>query len=175
MRPRRLIVVLACALGCAAQAAPKAPPGAGGNLAYRETYIWYLAAQLAAPVLAALAAPEPLPPEDRHQYEFELTLLYHRALIACDGPLDEIAATLEHSYAADKKGAKTVDADQLLNALANAAADTRPILDKWNARVFPAILDTFRASKASTRFPDCTNPRYTIPPEALAPAARRKQ
>lgn len=150
-------------LGVVSCSADAAPASEDSSIAYRDSYVWYLANQMATPLLGALSFSKPLLPADRAQFNFELSLLYHRALIDCKGPLDEISAALKFSFLSDKKTTTTVDIDKVLFALGSTNEVVQPILDKWNNGVVSRIIETLKAGKATTTFPVCMNPRYTAP------------
>ncbi|MQA18779.1 hypothetical protein [Rugamonas rivuli] len=130
------------------------------SIAYRDSYVWYLANHMASSFL------RPNSPEERAQFQFDVALLYHHALIDCTGPLDQIAAVLNYSFLSDKKGIQTVDTDDILFALGRTEEYIEPILGKWNQVVFPGILEKFSTGKVTTIFPTCMNPRYAVPPLA---------
>jgi len=155
-----LSLVLLGAVSCSVDAAPASEDS---SIAYRDSYVWYLANQMATPLLGALSFSKPLLPADRAQFSFELSLLYHHALIDCKGPLDEISAALKFSFLSDKKTTTTVDIDNFLFALGSTNEVVQPILDKWNNGVVSGIIETLKAGKATTAFPVCMNQRYTVP------------
>jgi hypothetical protein len=162
-----LSLVFLSAISCSVDAAPATKDS---SIAYRDSYIWYLANQMATPLLNVLFLSKPLLPADRAQFDFELSLLYHHALIDCKGPLDEISAALKFSFLSDKKTATTVDTDNVLFALGSTKEVVQPILDKWNIGVLSGIIETFKAGKATTAFPVCMNSRYTVPAVAGEPS-----
>ncbi|MBN3777334.1 hypothetical protein G3O06_07145 [Burkholderia sp. Ac-20345] len=104
-----------------------------------------------------------LPADAAHQFQFELALLYHHGLIACDGPLNQIADAVKFSALGASQDNGIVNVDDILNALGKTDSLVQPILGAWNNSVFPEISRVFRARKASTAFPKCLNPNYTSP------------
>ncbi|MCX5542801.1 hypothetical protein M3A49_25480 [Paraburkholderia sp. CNPSo 3076] len=151
-----LLVVFVCrSVGATASAE-------GAPVVYSESYVWYLADRLANTAMNRLFT-QPLAPDATHQYQFELSLLYYHGLIACNGPLDQIADAVKFSPLAMFKSNASVHLDETLNALGKTDSLVQPILEKWNRAVFPQISQEFRAGKASTAFPKCVNPHYALP------------
>lgn len=154
--PKRLALLALLAAICGTTGA--APTKDDSSIAYRDSYVWYLANHMASSFL------KPNLPEDRAQFESEISLLYHHALIDCAGPLDEIASALKYSSLSDMKDAQTIGVDYILLTLGDTAHEIEPILSKWNRGVFLDILEKFRTGKATMKFPACMNPRYIVPP-----------
>lgn len=140
-----------------------ATPSMGGtSVVYSESYVWYLADRLANTAMSSLFT-QPLAPDSAHQFQFELALLYHHGLIACDGPLDQIADAVKFSPLAMFKSDGSVNLGDILNALGRTDSLVQPILEKWNIAVFPEISQVFRAGKVSSALPKCVNPHYIVP------------
>lgn len=155
----RFLVGLLVIVGCRIVGAT--PSTEDRSIVYSESYVWYLADRLANTAMSRVFT-QPPAPDVAHQYQFELALLYHHGLIACDGPLDRIADAVKFSPLAMFKNNASVHLDDILNALGKTDGLVQPILEEWNAAVFPEISRVFRAGKATTVFPKCLNPRYGI-------------
>lgn len=156
----RFLVGMSVLAGCRAVGAIQSAEGR--PVVYSESYVWYLADRLANTAVSRSFA-QPLAPDLAHQYQFELALLYHSGLIACDGPLDQIADAVKFSALATFKENGSVQLDDVLNALGKTDGLVQTILERWNGAVFPKISDVFRAGKVTTALPKCVNPRYGIP------------
>ncbi|CAM3261190.1 hypothetical protein [Burkholderia ubonensis] len=155
-----LLLGLAATLICCPVSA--APSEEGTALVYSDSYVWYLANRLADTAMSR-AFTQPLPPDIASQYHFELALLYHHGIVACDGPLDEIADAIKFSALTTIKSDESTNPGDILNALGTTDNQVQSILGKWNATASPQFFQVFRARKASTAFPKCTNPHYVIP------------
>ncbi|MBO7771603.1 hypothetical protein J6352_09645 [Burkholderia pseudomallei] len=156
---RFLVGLLAIVANCPVSATPSAE---GTPVVYSESYVWYLADRLANTAMSRLFT-QPLAPDAEHQYQFDLALLYHHGLIACDGPLDRIADAVKFSPLAMSESNGSVHLDDILNALGKTDRLVQSILEEWNGAVFREISQVFLARKISTEFPKCVNPHYTIP------------
>lgn len=136
------------------------------KITYRDSYVWYLANQLATSSLDS-AIKNPLLPEDVSQLHFELALQYHHGLIACDGPLDEIATALKYSIPTNWGSSASISFDEALNMLGSTNEMVQPILKKWNQSVLPNFIKLLKTNKVTTEFPKCINPKYVMPPLSL--------
>ncbi|WP_175948104.1 hypothetical protein [Burkholderia pyrrocinia] len=157
-----LRVLIGAFIGVASCSAGAAPAAERTPLVYSEGYVWYLSDRLANTAMSRLFT-QPLPPDVAHQFQFELALLYHHGLVACDGPLNQIADAVKFSALTIPQDKSTANLDDILNALGQTDSLVQPILAAWNDAVFPEISRVFRARKTSTAFPKCTNPHYVAP------------
>ncbi|WP_155675500.1 hypothetical protein [Burkholderia territorii] len=149
-------------IGAASSSASASPLTEGTPVVYSESYVWYLSDRLANTAMSRLFT-RSLPADVAHQFQFDLALLYHHRLIACDGPLDQIADAVKFSALATPQDAGTANVDDVLNALGKTDSLVQSILEAWNDSVFPEISRVFRAGQGSTVFPKCVNTHYTPP------------
>lgn len=141
-----------------------APPQVKSGLAYRDPYVWHLADRLAtgAMLMMGLYDNPSFPPDFRFQVEGGFRILYHRGLVACDGPLDEIALRVDKSQV---MALRSLDDDALNMALADAALTTevQEALLNWNRSVFPKYLEMVKSGHPPVGLPACLNPNYVVP------------
>jgi hypothetical protein len=128
------------------------------NIAYEDDYIWYLARGMADRQMEAVF-PRGLPADVDYQIRSNASLLYHHHLIACDGPLDEIASSW--SYSDVNYG--DISKSDLLHFLGTSGEKTQRILARWNAKIFPVLAALMANGKISTEFPSCVNKNYVVP------------
>lgn len=140
-----------------------APPEVQSALAYRDPYVWHLADRLATATMMGLQGISSLPPEARFQIEGSFLILYHRGLVACEGPLDEIALRVDKSQV---RALRSLDDDALSMALVNAAftAEVQEVLLNWTRSVFPRYLEIVKSGHPPVGLPACLNPNYVVPP-----------
>jgi len=126
------------------------------NLAYDDNFILYTAIRLAKLSAQSMKLNE-LPIDIESTTTTTLEILYHRRLISCDGPLDQIAKPLRIvNY--PPKGNTSV--------LTSIADDSRfwPIVMQWYSKNKLGI--EFKALDATSGimdFPACINPHVNVP------------
>lgn len=142
-----------------------ASPNVQSALAYRDPYVWHLADRLAtgAMLMIGLYENSSLPPDFRFQVEGSFRILYHRGLVACDGPLDEIALRVDKSQV---MALRSLDDAALSASLVDAAltAEVQEALLSWNRSVFPTFLEMVKSGHHPAGLPACLNPNYVLPP-----------
>lgn len=142
-----------------------ASPNVQSALAYRDPYVWHLADRLAtgAMLMIGLYENSSLPPDFRFQVEGSFRILYHRGLVACDGPLDEIALRVDKSQV---MALRSLDDAALSASLVDAAltAEVQETLLNWNRSVFPTFLEMVKSGHHPAGLPACLNPNYVLPP-----------
>lgn len=142
-----------------------ASPNVQSALAYRDPYVWHLADRLAtgAMLMIGLYENSSLPPDFRFQVEGSFRILYHRGLVACDGPLDEIALRVDKSQV---MALRSLDDAALSASLVDAAltAEVQEALLNWNRSVFPTFLEMVKSGHHPAGLPACLNPNYVLPP-----------
>lgn len=144
-----------------------ASPDVQSALAYRDPYVWHLADRLAtgAMLMVGLYENSSLPPDFRFQVEGSFQVLYHRGLVACDGPLDEVALRVDKSQV---MALRSLDDAALSTALVDEAltAEVQEALLNWNRSVFPTYLEMVKSGHHPVGLPACLNPNYVLPPAA---------
>lgn len=131
------------------------------NLAYNEEYIWQLAHRLAT-VYGLRHNFSNLEAADSSQFLFDIALDYHHRMIACDGPLPQIAPRLKFSLDTFTiTSPPTVE--QVLRIIGSTDHDVWPIMVKWANGIDKDISTTFHNGTISTNFPSCLVPGYEIP------------
>lgn len=145
-----------------------APPKVQSALAYRDPYVWHLADRLAtgALLMVGMYDNSSFPPDIRFQVEGDFRMLYHRGLVACDGPLDEVALRMDKSQV---MALRSLDDDALNKALVDAAltAEVQEVLLNWNRSIFPTYLEMVKSGHPPVGLPTCLNLNYVVPPVGI--------
>lgn len=126
------------------------------NFAYDDGFIWYIAGRLSSETGMRLNFGQ-LEPADRHQFLGDLSLIYHHRLIACDGPLSEIAEKFR--YFDNEK----LTVSSTLSYIGQADYEYWPVVRKWEASIRDEVTQLFSSGRFTTAPPGCLAPDYHGP------------
>jgi hypothetical protein len=127
------------------------------NIAYEDDYIWYLARGMADWQMDVVF-PSGVPADVDFQLRSDAALIYHHHLVECDGPLNDIAKLDSFGVSYDD-----MSKSDLLHFIGVSGKDVRPILAKWNIKIFPVLAALMASGKISTELPSCVNENYVAP------------
>jgi hypothetical protein len=156
--PMRAIIFVLCLFFSAwAQAAEPGNLPKSRNIAYEDGFAWYVAGRLAQE-LSAFQTKLDVNLSDSEVADFrnQYSIIYHNFIVACDGPLPEIAEALKFF---DLNAQDT--GTQVLSYVGQMEHSIWPIVQKWNSRILLVLLDEFKKGTYGF-FPVCIVDGYKV-------------
>lgn len=168
-RSALLSVLLAgCLLGAAAPAAAQSP--LKQNLAFTEPFVWYLANRLAyrlEQLQAGLGAK--LDEPTRAQFRSDYEVLFHHHLIACGGPLPQLAELFKFFDLDDAESRQPL---AVLSHVGGMEAQIFGIVDPWSGRIAQRLLTEFQSGRWQI-LPACIDAGFARQNPAIAAAQKQ--